>query len=258
MKSLRWRWLFRRGGMIGLMLISACRPASTPSGTGALLEPDIHAGALTVSNGASTGLTVIGIGTVRARPDQAVVTLGVETEGEALAAALNENNRRASAVLAALKEHGVAEADIQTTSFQIQIEEPRDRQTGQRTGPPIYHVTHVYTVIFRDLDRVGQGVDAAVAAGANRVNAIAFRIGDPNRLAMEARRLAAEDAKARAQALASALGAQLGRITHITETASPWPVPMARASASLEAAAAPVAAGELEITVQIQVTWELR
>ncbi len=250
--------LFALGGIMGLLLISACRPASTPSGAGALMPPDARAAALTASEGVSTGLTVIGVGTVRARPDQAVVTLGVETEGEALATALSENNRRASAVLAALKEQGVAETDIQTASFQIQIEEPRDPQTGQRIGPPVYHVLHVYTVIFRDLDRVGEGVDAAVAAGANRVDAIAFRIGSPDRLAAEARRLAAEDAKARAQTLASALGAQLGRIVSVTETTLPQPVPMARAAAFAEAAAVPVAAGELEITAQIQVTWELR
>lgn len=258
MKGRRWLWLLGVGGMIGWLLISACRPVATPSSAGASRAPDIRAGALVTPEGVPTALTVLGVGTVRARPDQAVVTLGVETEGEALAAALSENNRRASTVLAALKEQGVAEADIQTASFQIQIEEPRDPQTGRRTGPPVYRVTHVYTVIFRDLDRVGQGVDAAVAAGANRVDAIAFRIGDPNRLAMEARRLAAEDAKARAQALAGALGAQLGRIVSITETAIPQPVPMARAPAFAEAAAVPVAAGELEITVQIQVTWELR
>ncbi len=258
MKDLRWHWLFGLGGVIGLMLISACRSASTPPSAGTSLASDARAGAFTIPEGSSTGLTVVGVGTVRARPDQAVVTLGVETEGEALAAALGENNQRASAMLAALKAQGVTEADIQTASFQIQIEEPRDPQTGRRTGPPVYHVTHVYTILFRDLDRVGQGVDAAVAAGANRVDAIAFRIGDPNRLAMEARRLAAEDAKARAQALASALGAQLGRIVSITETAIPQPVPMARAPAFAEAAAVPVAAGELEITVQIQVTWELR
>ncbi|MCS6965017.1 MAG: SIMPL domain-containing protein [Thermoflexus sp.] len=246
------------GAMIGLLLISACRPTTAPSGAGAPMASDIRAAAFTASGGASTGLTVMGVGTTRARPDQAVVTLGVETESETLAMALRENNQRASAVLAALKEHGVAEADIQTASFQIQIEEPRDPQTGRRIGPPIYHVVHVYTVIFRDLDRVGPGVDAAVAAGANRVDAIAFQIGNPDRLVMEARRLAAEDAKARAQTLASALGAQLGRIVSITEITSPQPVPMARSAAFAEAAAVPVAAGELEITVQIQVTWELR
>lgn len=250
--------LLALGGIIGLLLISACRPASTPSGVGAPMAPDARAVAFTASEGTPTGLTVIGVGTVRARPDQAVVTLGVETEGEALATALSENNRRASAVLAALKERGVAEADIQTASFQIQIEEPRDPQTGRRTGPPVYHVIHRYTVIFRDLDRVGEGVDAAVAAGANRVDAIAFQIGNPDRLAAEARRLAAEDAKARAQTLASALGTQLGRILSITETTLPQPVPMARVAALSAAEAVPVAAGELEITVQIQATWELR
>lgn len=246
------------GGILGLLLISACHAASTPSGTGAPLSPDARAAAFAVSDGVPTGLTVIGVGTLRARPDQAVVTLGVETEGETLATALNENNRRASVVLATLKEQGIAEADIQTASFQIQIEEPRDPQTGRRAGPPVYRVIHVYTVIFRDLDRVGEGVDAAVAAGANRVDAITFRIGNPDRLAAEARRLAAEDAKARAQTLANALGAQLGRIISVTETTLPQPVPLARASAFAEAAAVPVVAGEQEITVQIQVTWELR
>lgn len=250
----RWRWL----GVVGGILLAACRTNPSAPGAGVPVGPSAQAVRSQGTEASPRTLTVNGVGTVRARPDQAVVTLGVETSGETLASALAENNRRAAAVLDALKAHGVAENDIQTASFQIQIEEPRDPQTGRRTGPPVYHVTHVYTILFRDLDRVGQGVDAAVAAGANRVDAIAFRIGDPNRLAMEARRLAAEDAKARAQALASALGAQLGRIVSITETAIPQPVPMARAPAFAEAAAVPVAAGELEITVQIQVTWELR
>ncbi|MCS7251025.1 MAG: SIMPL domain-containing protein [Anaerolineae bacterium] len=251
------RWLIGWGGMIGLLLISACRPVIAPSSTEAPLTSDVRA-AFAASAGNSAGLSVIGVGTVRARPDQAVVTLGVETESEALATALKENNERASAALAALRAHGVDEADIQTASFQIQIEEPRDPQTGRRIGPPVYHVTHIYTAVFRDLDRVGAGVDAAVAAGANRVDSIAFEIGNPDRLVTEARRLAAEDAKARAQALASALGAQLGRIISITEITSPQPVPLARAAAFAEATAVPIASGQLEITVQIQVTWELR
>jgi len=244
---------------IGLLLISACRPAAGPAGAGSPMASGSSAAGLPGAESTPAGLTVIGIGTVRARPDQAVVTLGVETEDEALAAALGENNRRASAVLAALTARGVAEADIQTASFQIQIEEPRDPQTGRRTGPPIYRVIHLYTVVFRDLERVGEGVDAAVAAGANRVEAIAFRIGDPERMAAEARQRAAADAKARAQTLAGALGASLGPIRSITEIAAPPPVPipMARA-ATVGAEAIPVAAGELELTVQVQVTWELR
>ncbi len=257
MNRSRLRGLCALGWILALALITACRPASTPAGAGVPGVPDVPGVALRASEGTSTGLTVLGVGTARARPDQAVVRLGVETGGETLAAALNENNRRASAVLAVLKERGVAEEDIQTAAFQIQIEEPRDPQTGRRIGPPVYRVIHMYTVIFRDLDRVGEGVDAAVAAGANRVEGIAFRIGNPDRLAMEARRRAVEDAKARAQTLASGLGAQLGRIVSVTETAIPQPVPMARAALA-EAATVPVAAGELEITVQVQVTWELR
>jgi uncharacterized protein YggE len=152
----------------------------------------------------------------------------------------------------------VAENDIQTASFQIQIEEPRDPQTGRPIGPRVYRVVHVYTAIFQDLEAVGAGVDAAVGAGANRVEGIAFQVGSPDRLAMEARRLAAEDAKARAQTLAATLGAQLGPVQSVRETSLTRPIPGPMARMAAEAAAVPVAAGELEITVEIEVTWQLQ
>ncbi|WP_448605562.1 SIMPL domain-containing protein [Thermoflexus hugenholtzii] len=253
----RWRWL----GVVGGILLAACRTNPPAPGAGAPVGPSAQA-ARSQGQGTEASprtLTVNGMGTVRARPDQAVVTLGVETSGETLASALAENNRRAAAVLDALKAYGVAENDIQTASFQIQIEEPRDPQTGRPIGPRVYRVVHVYTAIFRDLEAVGAGVDAAVTAGANRVEGIAFQIGSPDRLAMEARRLAAEDAKARAQTLAAALGAQLGAVRMVRETSftRPIPVPMFRMAAA-EAAAVPVAAGELEIAIEVEVTWELR
>ena len=250
----RWRWL----GVVGGILLAACRTNPSAPGAGVPVGPSAQAVRSQGTEASPRTLTVNGVGTVRARPDQAVVTLGVETSGETLASALAENNQRAAAVLDALKAHGVAENDIQTASFQIQFEEPRDPQTGRPIGPRVYRVVHVYTAIFRDLEAVGAGVDAAVAAGGNRVEGIAFRIGSPDRLAMEARRLAAEDAKARAQTLAAALGAQLGPVRMVREVsfARPIPVPMARMAA--EAAAVPVAAGELEIAVEIEVTWELR
>ncbi|WP_448594596.1 SIMPL domain-containing protein [Thermoflexus hugenholtzii] len=251
----RWRWL----GIVGGILLAACRTNPAAPEAGMPVGSSAQAVRSQGTEVSPRTLTVNGVGTVRARPDQAVVTLGVETSGETLASALAENNRRAAAVLEALKAHGVAENDVQTASFQIQIEEPRDPQTGRPIGPRVYHVIHVYTAIFRDLEAVGAGVDAAVGAGANRVEGIAFRIGSPDRLAMEARRLAAEDAKARAQALAATLGAQLGAVRMVREVsfARPIPAPMARMAAA-EAAAVPIAAGELEITVEIEVTWELR
>lgn len=257
MSALRWTLLF--ASACGL-LAGACRPASAPAVPGPEARAlGMRGGAAPATGGEGGGLTVTGVGVVRARPDQAVVVLGVETNGEQLATALEENNRRAAAVREALQAHGVAEADLQTAAFQIQIEEPRDLQTGRRTGPPIYHVTHIYRALFRDLDRVGAGVDAAVAAGANRVDQVAFQVGDADRRAMEARRLAAEEAKARAQALAGALGASLGRVLAVREgpIVVPVPAPVFRAAAA-EAGPVPVAAGELEIRVEVEVTWELR
>ncbi len=209
-------------------------------------------------------ITVVGQGETTAVPDTAIVQLGVQTEAETARDALTENNAATEALIAKLKELGVADRDIQTSSFNIwprYDEKPRDQENEENGNRIIgYQVTNMVTVKIRNLDQTGELLDQVVDAGANNVSGISFTIDDPAALEQEARNQAIADARSRAAAMAQASGVTLGQILAITENVgSPPPMPYREAMPAAAAdAAVPIEPGEQSIVAQVQVSFELR
>ena len=118
-----------------------------------------------------------------------------------------------------------------------------------------YVATNLLTVRVRDLDGLGTVLDAAVADGANTLNGLTFGLAKPEPALNEARKAAVADARAKAELLVTAAGMKLGRIVMITESGA-WtdPQPMFRDSA---AGAPPVAGGELAMTANVTVQYEM-
>ena len=203
------------------------------------------------------GLTVSGVGEVRARPDLAVVRIGVASQAATARAAHDDNNAAMGAIMSALAEQGVAERDVQTSQFTMQ---PRYRHDPQGEAPPRidgYEVSNQLAVTVRDLDRLGPVLDRAVRVGSNRILGVEFTIADPEPRRDEARRLAVEDAIRKAQVYAEAAGIDLGSIRAVTEqtrAGPPQPVyrRMERADASVS-----IAEGEQAITVEVTVVWDI-
>jgi uncharacterized protein YggE len=114
----------------------------------------------------------------------------------------------------------------------------------------------------RDLDAVGRTLDAGLDAGATGVDAVILGIADATAAETDARRLAVADARRRAETIAEAAGAAIGRLLTLSEGVSlPPPGPrgfkeMRFAMASADAAT-PVEAGSLEVSVAVEATWEL-
>jgi len=199
-------------------------------------------------------------------PDMAVVALTVLREAETARAALDANNEAMAAVLAAMKEEGIAERDLQTGGFSIQ---PRwvypQNQNGTTEQPRItgYSVNNTLTVRIRDLDRLGAILDSSVSLGVNQGGDVIFTNDDQDTVRETARLNAIAKAKAKAEAMVEALGVSLGRITQVSENAySAPPMPMMRAEmagASAKAdSAVPVASGENEYRVTVSVSWEIQ
>lgn len=200
-------------------------------------------------------VTVVGSGEVRGRPDTATVQIGVETNATTTQAALDQNNAQVQAVIDSLKALGVAEADIQTTNFNIY---PRyDNENRQVSG---YTVSNMVVVTIRNLDDAGALLDQVVREGANRIYGISFSVDDPSDLIAQARDEAVADARAKAEQLARGSNASLGDVLVITENlgSPPMPFPVARAEMAQAADAVPIEAGEQTFTAQVQVTYELR
>jgi uncharacterized protein YggE len=201
---------------------------------------------------------VSGSGVVTVAPDTASVVVGVNVIETTLSSAQEKATAQMTAVIDALKAAGIDEKDIQTVNYSVNIIQDYD-QNGNPATIKGFQVSNQVNVTVRDLDKLGSILDTVVAQGANAIYGISFSVGDPTAAASQARALAVQDAKQKADELAAAAGMKVGRVLSISETSSPAPVPVAygREAAADSAAAVPIQAGTTTISVNVQVTYEL-
>jgi uncharacterized protein YggE len=197
--------------------------------------------------GAST-VSVVGEGRVTITPDVATLMIGVETSGAALDAVQHENAERSVALRARLEELGLPQGTIQTASYQVGQDYGPD-------GPSGYRVTNNLRVTVRALDRVGALLDAAIAAGANRVHQITFGLTDEADALRRAREAAMHDARSKAEHYATLARLRLGEALSIAEAGSAPPAQFRHAMRAL--ATTPIEPGEGTIAAQIHVTYAL-
>ncbi|MBN1312968.1 MAG: SIMPL domain-containing protein [Anaerolineae bacterium] len=236
-------------GLMGVALIAVLVLATGCTG-GSLASP---AGAGNTTN----RITVSGSGQAYGKPDVAYVDLGIDVTNTSISPALTQANQVIDDVQAAVKEAGIAEEDIQTTNFSVYPEDRYDPQTGQPTGERIYHVQNVLRITVRDVSKVGNVIDAGTGAGANTVHNVSFSILDTQDLADQARTEAVADAKERAQQLADGFDVKLGGATLISESYDSVPVVLPAADFVGKGGGAPVSSGQLVVSVQVNVTFNL-
>lgn len=203
-------------------------------------------------------ITVTGEGDVAATPDQAVVSMGVTSQGETAAEAMAASSAALTAVLERLKAAGIEGKDIQTSTLNLN---PNWVLSSDGSAAPTidgYVASNVLSVRVRALEGLGGVLDAVIADGANSLNGISFGLADPDPLLDEARRQAVADARARAELLVAAAGAQLGRIVSISESGGMAPpMPMYRMEAAMGAPPVPVEGGEVGLAASVTITWEI-
>ena len=114
-------------------------------------------------------------------------------------------------------------------------------------------------VVLTDITGVGEVIDAAISAGANELSSLNFTVSDSSEYMEEARRLAVEQAYEKASVLAEASGSKLGRVMQISEQSYTQPLYKSNLMVTAEAdAATPVQAGKQDITVSVNVLYELK
>jgi uncharacterized protein YggE len=225
--------------LLGALVSSACVATAPPAGA---------------ARGAAT-VTVAGVGTVSATPDQADITTGVVTQAPTAAQALAANSQAMQRLLQTLGNLGIGPRDIQTTNISVSPERrpPKEGQPPEIVG---YEVTNQVRVKVRDLSRLGRVLDQQVGQGANLVYGIQFGLQEPTPLLDEARKRAMSDARRRADLYAAAAGLKVGRVVSVREGGVPPPRPEPTPRVTMSAAV-PVAPGEQEIQASVIVTFTL-
>lgn len=208
-------------------------------------------------------LRVSATGESRAAPDRAWIDFGLETMAATAEAAGRENAQRMERVIAVLVRAGVPREQIQTRDYSVHPEyaPPPDARTEE---PRIrgYRVTNTVSVTVDRVGEVGGLIDAALAAGANRVHGVRFGLRDPEAVRARALQEAVRRGRAEAETLAAALGVGLGRLLDASTMSEPYrpPVPMMMemaASRAVADAATPVEPGEQTVAASVHLVYAI-
>ncbi len=211
----------------------------------------------------STAISVTGEGKVYASADIAQVNFGVQTGRQATAdGAVKVLSTNMNAIIAAVKEKGIEERDIQTQ--QLSLYPAFDWIEGEQIARG-FEANQQLMVKVRDPGIIGEILTIATSAGANQIGGVNFTIDDPKILQDQARQEAIQDAKERAELLSMQLGKKLGRLRDFAEGGSPSI--LYRKDMMMEAGGGyggggdmglPVPSGEQEIRAMVTLTYELR
>jgi uncharacterized protein YggE len=263
------------GGTAAVVLIGAFalglgtgRSASTggqnPAGLGSpATSPDSPGGAgpnitgtqaqLTAASG-SGRITVTGTGTVTGVPNQLILSIGVQVKAASVSTALSNANQAVSRVTGALRDRGVAAADIQTADLYIQPD-----LRGAAQTPNGYTVSESVTATLRQVSSAGGQIDAAVRAGGNSVtvNGISLNLTDTSSLLASARKAAVANARTKAAQYAAALGQPLGPVVSITDSdgGGPYLPGAARTAAGAAESSVPISPGTQQLSVSVTVVY---
>ena len=218
------------------------------------------AGLLALSPGlASAGerqIVVQGEGRVSAAPDTAIIALGVQRDARDARTAMQAASEAMTSVLSRLDQAGIAPEDIQTTRVGL---DPRWQHTQDGAPPRVtgYVASNDLSVRVRDLDALGELLDAVVSQGANTMNGLSFLVADMKPLEEAARIAAVEDARRKAATLADAAGVALGGVVTLSEGGGGGPVPMMETAMLSDRAMVPVAAGQVDVVVTVRAVFAI-
>ncbi|HKD70236.1 MAG TPA: SIMPL domain-containing protein [Candidatus Binataceae bacterium] len=227
----------------------------------ALIQPTLAIAQATPQSTPLPTIEVTGNAEVRANPDRAAIDIAVETHATNAAEAATDNAKLALKITEALKARLGDSGKIQTGSYNLMPD--YSQKPGESSGQIIgYRAVNTVTVETTALDRVGPLIDAAIGAGANRIDSVTFTLRDQSGPRNDAIGKAAADAVSQARALAAALGVKLKRVLRASTTAEPRPIQFGMAAPRMMAAASaeaptPISAGQITVPATVYLTYEI-
>jgi len=211
----------------------------------------------TDTGGHVNGITVQGTGRVTISPDLATLSVGVQAQAARAAQAQAQASTAMGKVIAAVRNLGIADADLTTQWISLQpvyAYSPAGSVPPRVTG---YQASQSLSIQVSQVATAGAVIDAAVGAGATDVGGISFSVADPTAATAQARAAAMGDARQHAVALAHAAGVSVGALMSVTEVATPLPSPIPFAGAVVPDAKTPVQVGTTEIEVVVEATFAI-
>jgi uncharacterized protein len=223
--------------------------------------------------GGPVTINVSGTGEVMVKPDIAQFSFGARGEGADAATAQGKSAEVINAVTAYLKENGIEDKDIKTENYNLNPKYRYEQKPcafgsycppGEQI-PDGFEVFQTISVKVRAVDTAGKLLSGIGEKGATDISGLNFTVDDEEVLKDEARKLAIEDAKAKADVLAGNLGVKIVKMMSYYEDSPGIPMygygggmDMAM-SAKAEMAPRPdIPAGENKTISNVTITYEVK
>ncbi len=210
-----------------------------------------------------------GEGKAYAKPDVAVVTLGVHSDAPKSQDAVTKNNEKMNAILRGIKEAGVLDQDIKTTLYSLNPTYGTDTSSSMYPYPGVnskvvgYSLDQQLEVKIRDLTKMNPILDKATSLGATNVGSLQFVVDRPEAVQAEARAQAISKAKMKMKDIVARTGINIGELVGVSEGYSNYPQPMygiggGGAMKDSASVAPQIQTGQQEVTSTITLTYKVR
>ncbi len=204
-------------------------------------------------------INVSGEGKVKVTPDQAAISISVETKGAKATDVKKENDTKIDAVLKYIKKMNIAKEDFQTQRVNLYPNYDYEKKKSN------YMATQTVVVLLKDLNKYDTLMDGLVDLGINRIDNVEFKSSKMEALQTEARKLAIQNAKAKAEDFVSVLNQKVGKAMTISDNSQAYYPPrpmyemkaMAMADGGGGSPRETLATGEIELVVNVSVSFVL-
>lgn len=202
-------------------------------------------------------INVSGEGKVKVAPDQALISISIETKGTKAEEVKRENDKKMDAILKFIKKSNIAPEDFQTQRISLNPNYDYEKKKYN------YIATQSVQILLKDLSKYDTLMEGLVNEGINRIDNVEFKSSKMLQLQSDARKLAIKDAKAKAEDFVSVLGQKVGKaivISDNSQTYTPQPRMYAMKSSNAmdeSASKETLAIGEIEIIANVSVSFVL-
>ena len=202
-------------------------------------------------------INVSGEGKVKVAPDQASISISIETKGSKADDVKQQNDKKMDAILKFIKNSNIAKEDYQTQRVSLNPNYDYEKKKYS------YIAIQTLQILLKDLSKYDVLMEGLVDQGINRIDNVEFKSSKMKELQSDARKLAVKDAKAKAEDFVSVLGQKVGKALLISDNSQSYvsqPRMYAMKSSMVMDESVPretLAIGEIEITANVSVSFIL-
>ncbi len=207
-------------------------------------------------------ISLAAVGKVTAKPDIAMTTMGVDSEGKTVGEAQDKNTKIMNDLIARLKDLGIEEKDIQTSNYNIYPQYDYLQDEGRVLRG--YMVSQNVTVKIRDLENVNSVIALAGQVGATNVSGLSFTIDDMDVYINEARQDAMKKIGEKANILRNSLGVNFVSVVSYNEysnNGTPTPMYEAKSLAygmgGADSVSPSIESGSSEVDLNVNIVFEI-